>query len=165
MSNNSKNELILELVAAVRASQTATEMLDSAIADYLGVNDTDFRCLDILDQEGAMTAGHLAQRARLSPGAMTTLLDRLERKGLARRVRDDADRRKVIVEVTPMLQEMAVELYGSPEEASAGLNGYSQEELKLLISFMRAGVAFQEEKMRRLDELRAARSGQGAREG
>ena len=108
MSNNSKNELILELVAAVRASQTATEMLDSAIADYLGVNDTDFRCLDILDQEGAMTAGHLAQRARLSPGAMTTLLDRLERKGLARRVRDDADRRKVIVEVTPMLQEMAV---------------------------------------------------------
>ena len=165
MSNNSKNELILELVAAVRASQTATEMLDAAIADYLGVNDTDFRCLDILDQEGAMTAGHLAQRARLSPAAMTTLLDRLERKGLARRVRDEADRRKVLVEVTPMLQEMAAELYGSPEEASAGLNGYSQEELELLISFMRAGVAFQEEKMRRLDELRAARSGQGAREG
>jgi DNA-binding MarR family transcriptional regulator len=165
MSKNSRNELIGELVTAVRASQTATEMLDAAIADYLGVNDTDFRCLDILDQEGPMTAGRLARRARLSPGAMTTLLDRLERRGLARRVRDSDDRRKVLVEVTPKLREMGAELYGSPEEASAGLNAYSDEELELLIGFMRAGVAFQEEKMRRLDELSAARARAAAGEG
>ena len=161
MSKNSRSELILELVAAVRASQTATEMLDAAIADYLGIHDTDFRCLDILDQDGPMTAGRLAQRARLSPAAMTTLLDRLERKGLARRARDDADRRRVLVEVTPKLREMSVELYGTPEQASAGLNAYTDEELELLTSFMRAGVEFQEEKMRRLDELSAARSVEG----
>jgi DNA-binding MarR family transcriptional regulator len=161
MSKNSRAELIQELVAAVRASQTATEMLDAAIADYLGIHDTDFRCLDILDQDGPMTAGRLAQRARLSPAAMTTLLDRLERKGLARRARDDADRRRVLVEVTPKLREMSVELYGTPEQASAGLNAYTDEELELLTSFMRAGVEFQEEKMRRLDELSAARSVEG----
>ena len=162
MSNNSRNELIGELVTAVRASQTATEMLDAAIADYLGINDTDFRCLDILDQDGPMTAGRLAQRARLSPAAITTLLDRLERRGLARRVRDETDRRKVLVEVTPRLREMSVELYGTPEQASAGLSAYSNGELQLLIAFMRAGVAFQEEKMRRLDELIAARRSSGA---
>jgi len=165
MSNNSKTELILELVAAVRASQTATEMLDAAVADYLGVNDTDYRCIDILDQEGPMTAGRLARRARLSPAAMTTLLDRLERKGLARRVRDDDDRRRVLVEVTPKLRAMGAELYGSPEEASAGLNAYAAEELELLIGFMRGSVAFQEEMMRRLDELIAARSQADAGEG
>jgi DNA-binding MarR family transcriptional regulator len=159
MSNNSKDELIQELVAAVRASQTATEMLDAAIADYLGVNDTDFRCIDILDQEGPMTAGRLARRARLSPAAMTTLLDRLERKGLARRVRDDADRRRVLVEVTPKLREMSVELYGTPEQASAGLGAYTVKQLELLIGFMRGSVAFQEEMMRRLDELIAQRTG------
>ena len=70
MSKNSRNEFIEGLVVAVRASQTATEMLDAAIADYLGVNDTDYRCIDILDQEGPMTAGRLAQRARLSPAAI-----------------------------------------------------------------------------------------------
>jgi DNA-binding MarR family transcriptional regulator len=152
-------------VTAVRASQTATEMLDAAIADYLGVNDTDYRCIDILDQEGPMTAGRLARRARLSPAAMTTLLDRLERKGLARRVRDDDDRRRVLVDVTPKLRAMGAELYGSPEEASAGLNAYSAEELELLIGFMRASVAFQEEMMRRLDQLIAARSQADAGEG
>jgi DNA-binding MarR family transcriptional regulator len=161
MSKNSKNELIAGLVAAVRASQTATEMLDAAIADYLGVNGTDFRCLDILDQDGPMTAGRLAQRARLSPAAMTTLLDRLERRGLARRIRDDADRRRVLVEVTPKLREMSAELYGTPEQASAGLAAYTDEQLTLLIGFMRSSVAFQEEMMRRLDELVAARSAEG----
>jgi hypothetical protein len=39
----------------------------------------------ILDQERPITAGRLAERARLSPGAMTALLDCLEAKGLARR--------------------------------------------------------------------------------
>ena len=155
MSKNTKDELIEELVAAVRSSQTATEMLDAAIADYLGVNDSDFRCLDILDQEGPMTAGRLAQRARLSPAAMTTLLDRLERKGLARRVRDDADRRRVLVEVTPKLRDMSVELYGTPQQAAAVLSGYTAEQLELLIGFMRGSIAFQEEMMRRLDELAA----------
>jgi len=158
MSKNSKQELIGELVGAVRASQTATELLDAAIADYLGVNDTDFRCLDILDQEGAMTAGRLAQRARLSPAAMTTVLDRLERKELARRVRDDDDRRRVLVEVTPKLRDMSGELYGSAEQASAMLNGYTEEQLELLIGFMRGGIAFQEAMMKRLDELIAGKS-------
>jgi len=161
MSKNTKLELIAGLVAAVRASQTATEMLDAAIADYLGINDTDFRCLDILDQEGPMTAGRLAQRAHLSPAGITTLLDRLERKGLARRARDDADRRRVLVEVTPKLREMGAELYGTPEQATAGLEAYTNEELELLTSFMRAGVAFQEEKMRRLEGIIAARSVEG----
>jgi DNA-binding MarR family transcriptional regulator len=161
MSNNSKDELILGLVAAVRASQTATEMLDAAIADYLGVNDTDYRCIDILDQDGPMTAGALAQRARLSPAAITTLLDRLEQRGLARRVRDDVDRRRVLVEVTPRLRAMAAELYGTPEQAAAGLAGYTEKELELLIDFMRGSVAFQEEMMRRLDELAATRAPRG----
>jgi len=158
MSKNSKHELIGELVAAVRASQTATELLDAAIADYLGVNDTDFRCLDILDQEGPMTAGRLAQRARLSPAAMTTLLDRLERRGLARRARDDDDRRRVLVEVTPKLRELGGELYGSPEQASAMLHGYTEAELELLVGFMRGSVAFQHAMMQRLDELIAGKS-------
>ena len=112
MSKRSREELVHAFIDAVRASQTAVDLVDEAVAEYLGIHRTDARCLDILDQEGPMTAGHLAERARISPGAMTTLLDRLERKGLARRTRDTEDRRRVLVEVTPELRRMARELYG-----------------------------------------------------
>src|SRR5262245_66123379 len=107
-------------------------MLDAAIADYLGIHGTAYRCLDILDQEGPMTAGQLAVRARLSPGATTTIVDRLEEKGLARRTRDTADRRRVLLEVTPELRERAVELYGTPESAGDALAMYSDKQLEFL---------------------------------
>jgi DNA-binding MarR family transcriptional regulator len=155
LSKYSRAELIGQFIAAVRASQTATELLDAAVADYMGINDTDFRCLDLIDQEGPMTAGHLAERARLSPGAMTAVLDRLEARGFARRVRDTEDRRRVLVEVAPELQQRAEELYGTPEEGAAELSIYSDEQLEFLIGFLRGSVAYQEERMRRLEALKA----------
>jgi DNA-binding MarR family transcriptional regulator len=150
-----RRKLIEDFIAAVRASQTATETLDHAVADYLGIDQTAYRCLDILDQEGPMTAGRLAERARISPAATTAMLDRLERKGLARRTRDTKDRRRVLVEVTAELREEAAELYGTPEDAERALAGFTDEQLEFLTAFMRGSVAFQEERMRRLDELRA----------
>lgn len=157
MSKDSRDELVGSFIAAVRASQTATEILDAAIADYIGIHDSDFRCLDILDQEGPMTAGQLAERARLSPGAITTLLDRLEGRGFAQRRRDTEDRRRVLVEVTPKVAEMAEQLYGSPQDAAAGLAAYSDEQLEFLTAFLRRNTAFQEERMRQLDALTAKR--------
>jgi len=121
----------------------------------MGIDDTAFRCLDILDQEGPMSAGRLAERARLSPGATTALIDRLERRGYARRTRDTEDRRRVLVEIAPELRDRAEELYGTPEEGAAGLSVYSDDELEFLIAFLRGSVAFQEERMRRLEEMKA----------
>ena len=155
MSKLSRDELIREFITAVRASQTAAQTLDHSIAEYLGIDDTAFRCLDILDQEGPMTAGRLAERARLSPGATTAVLDRLEAKELARRVRDTEDRRRVLVEVAPKAHEGSEELYGTPEEAAADLSVYSDEQLEFLIGFLQGGVAYQEERMRRLEALKA----------
>jgi DNA-binding MarR family transcriptional regulator len=143
------------LIAAVRSAQTANQMLDAAIADFLGVHGTAYRCLDILDQEGPMTAGELARRARLSPGATTTIVDRLEEKGLARRTRDAADRRRVLLEVTPELRRRGEQLYGKPEDAGDSLAAYSDEQLELLTQFMHGSTVFQEEKMRQLEELKA----------
>lgn len=155
MSKRSRDELTREFIAAVRASQTATETLDSAVASYLGIDESAYRALDILDQEGPMTAGRLAERARLSPGAMTALLDRLESKGLARRTRDTEDRRRVLVEVAPDLRQRAEELYGTAEEGARALAVYSDEQLEFLIGFLRGSVAYQEERLRRLEELKA----------
>jgi DNA-binding MarR family transcriptional regulator len=156
LSKISRSELIQEFIAAVRASQTASQTLDHAIAEYLGIDDTAFRCLDIVDQEGPMTAGRLAERARLSPGAMTALLDRLEAKGYARRTRDTDDRRRVLVDLAPELRERAEELYGTPEEGAQELSAYSDEELEFLIRFLHGSVGYQQERMRRLEALKGS---------
>ena len=137
----------------MRASQTATEMLDHAIAERLGIDRTAYRCLDILDQEGPMSAGRLAERARLSPAATTAVIDRLEARGLARRTRDTDDRRRVLVEVTPQLRQRAQLLYGPPGEVEQHFAAFSDEQLELLASFQRGGVEFQEAVMRRLEAL------------
>jgi DNA-binding MarR family transcriptional regulator len=155
LSKRSKKELIDEVIAAIRASQTASDAFDHAVADYAGLDRAAYRCLDILDQEGRMTAGRLAERARLSPGAMTALLDRLEKRGFARRSRDTKDRRRVLVEVTPELRQMAARVYGTPDEGANALAVYTGEQLEFLLSFLRGNVAWQEERMRRLEALRA----------
>jgi DNA-binding MarR family transcriptional regulator len=160
LSKHSKRELIEEVIAAIRASQTATDAFDHAVADYAGLDRTAFRCLDILDQEGAMTAGRLAERARLSPGAMTALLDRLEKRGFARRTRDTKDRRRVLVEVTPELRQMAAQVYGTPDEGAAALAAYSNEQLEFLLSFLRGNAAYQEERIRRLDAIKVREGGE-----
>jgi DNA-binding MarR family transcriptional regulator len=155
LSKLSRDELIEEFIAAIRASQTANQTLDHSVAEYFDLDSSAYRCLDILDQEGPMTAGQLAERARLSPGAITALLDRLESKRLARRTRDTKDRRRVLVEVTPELRRRAAEVYGTPEEGAQALAGYSDEQLEFLIRFLRGSIAYQEERMRRLEELKA----------
>jgi hypothetical protein len=88
----------------VRASQTATELLDHSVADYLGIDRNADRCLDILDQEGPMTAGRLAERARASARARSRPWSTGSRKRESRAVpATRKTRRRVLVEVTPEL--------------------------------------------------------------
>ena len=87
------------------------------MADRLGINRTDMRCLDIIERLDSVAAGRLASEAGLSTGAVTTVIDRLERAGLARRVADPADRRRVLVELTRRRAAATAELYGPLGEA------------------------------------------------
>lgn len=151
-----------ELSGEVRASQRATDVVDELIAQLLRVNRTDARCLDILDERGSMSAGDLADASRLTTGAITAVIDRLERAGLARRVRDAADRRRVLVELTPKAYESAMELMVEPMiEAWQPLGErYSEDELRLFIDFTRRGREIQEG---HADWLRARLKNQSSR--
>jgi DNA-binding MarR family transcriptional regulator len=74
-------------------------------------------CLDIVDYAGPITAGDLAKQSGLTTGAVTAVLDRLERKGYVRRTRDTADRRRVLIEMTDEARQRAMEFYGPLAEA------------------------------------------------
>src|SRR5437763_10548628 len=85
---------------------------DNLAAERLGVNETDLHCLNIIENSGGLTAGELAAHSGLTNGAITGVLDRLERVGFARRVSDPADRRRVQVEVTPAFYKRADRIWG-----------------------------------------------------
>jgi DNA-binding MarR family transcriptional regulator len=150
MSNESRDELIAELRREVRAAQSAVAAVDDAVAGRLGVNATDHRCLDILDQRGPMTAGALAEALGLSRSAVTTVLDRLEQRRYVRRGPNPDDRRQVVVALTPLLYRRARELYGDGNEVVAMLGRYSVDDLVLLRDFVRWDRELNEGRARRL---------------
>ena len=80
---------------------TATVMFHQAIADRLGLNVTDHKCMDLLLINGPLSAGQLAEMTGLTTGAITAVIDRLEQAGFARREHDFRDRRRVTVQVIP----------------------------------------------------------------
>jgi hypothetical protein len=51
--------------------------------------------------------------------------------------------------------------YGTREEGAAALSVYSDEQLEFLICFLHGSVAYQEERMRRLEELKPGEAEQG----
>lgn len=143
---DARRALAEQLADEVRANQRATDVIDELIADALGVNRTDSRCLDILEQHGRMTAGQLASLTGLTTGAITAVIDRLERAGYAQRVRDPADRRRVLVDLTEKTRALAWELMGKPmtEATAPMMDLYSEEQLELLLDFARRGRELQE---------------------
>ena len=78
-------------------------MFHQAVAECVGLNVTDHKCLDVLVRSGPMTAGQLAQLTGLTTGAVTGVLDRLERAGFVRRQSDPSDRRRVIAQ--PLIEQ------------------------------------------------------------
>jgi DNA-binding MarR family transcriptional regulator len=83
-----------------RELSTMMVLFHSRIAEQMGLSGTDHKCLElVLRSDEPITAGRIAQLSGLSTGAVTGVIDRLERRGLVRRVRDPHDRRKVLVEV------------------------------------------------------------------
>ena len=154
MSREKKQLLVDELIHLARAHEAANDAFDEVAREKLGINRTDLRCLNIIENNGPMTAGRLAELSGLTTAAVTSVLDRLERAGYARRVRDQQDRRQVRVEVTPLLAERATPIWGPlGEEARGTLARMSAEELQALIDFYRLGIELNERHIERVRHL------------
>jgi DNA-binding MarR family transcriptional regulator len=159
-----KRKIFDELVNEVRRSQNATDRFDQAVADAIGLNRTDMRCLDVIQREGPVPAGRLADETGLTTGAITTVLDRLERGGFARRVRDPNDRRRVLVEVTPEAFAGAADYYGEHMALSERLyRRYTEEQLELFLEWVREGRELNEREAAKLEaRTRQERGGRRA---
>lgn len=141
-----------EMVRLTRLQQIASDKMDDAFSRITGINLTDGRCLDLLDVHDGLTAGELAEAASLSPGAVTTVLDRLERMALITRTRDEADRRRVLVELTPKARELAFEAYG-PVAAYARdyIEQLTDEDIQTISRFLEMAIDVNERRARELE--------------
>jgi len=85
-------ELLNELLTAVRHMSLETMLLSAVVAERIGINPTDLTWLALIGPDGEVTAGELAELSGLTTGAVTGLIDRLERAGFVERKRDPEDR-------------------------------------------------------------------------
>jgi DNA-binding MarR family transcriptional regulator len=151
-----KEELARRLIYEARASQAATERFDALACEALGINRTDAACLDILDNEGGvLTAGRLAELSGLTTAAVTAVVDRLEAKGYARRVRDEKDRRRVLVEATDLLRERTEPIWGPlAGEGTRALQRLTVDELATVTDYFRLSRELNERHAERIRGLR-----------
>jgi DNA-binding MarR family transcriptional regulator len=134
-----KKELIGELISEFRIATNQDSAFDNLAAERIGLNRTDLHCINIVENSGGLTAGALATESGLTTGAVTGVIDRLERAGYARRVPDPADRRRVKLEVTPKWYARAEKIWGPvASDWATRLGGrFSAEELEQVIEFFR----------------------------
>jgi DNA-binding MarR family transcriptional regulator len=156
MSREKKQALVEELIHLARAHEAANDAFDEVAREKLGINRTDLRCLNIIENQGPINASRLAELSGLTTAAVTSVLDRLESAGYARRVRGHEDRRQVMVEVTPLLAERATPIWGPlGEEARALLSRLSTDELESLMRFYRFGIDLNQKHIDRVRQLDA----------
>lgn len=155
MIRRSNHTRALAFSELIPRAQAETDAFDEAAAAVLGLNRTDVRCLGMILEHDAATPSRLAEEMKLTRGAMTTALDRLEAAGFARRVKDPADRRGVRVEATARARK-AVDRIWEPLRA-AGLellDGYSDAELATLERFFEQYCQLQRTHAARVRALR-----------
>jgi DNA-binding MarR family transcriptional regulator len=128
--------LLQELENAMRIGSSQGAMFAKMVADRAGISSADMDCIDFVNVEGRMTAGRLAELTGLTTGAITGVVDRLEKAGFVRRERDESDRRKVFI--VPVLEKMRQ--VGRPYELvqramAKQCEAYTDAELKFLIRY------------------------------
>jgi DNA-binding MarR family transcriptional regulator len=148
-----RQELVDQAALAARLHQNAYDRFEDAAAEYFGVNRTAMRCMDVLERAGRLTAGEIARQTGLTSGAVTALLDRLERAGWVRRLRDVTDRRRILVELTDQARQGAAEVYGPFVQFLSEYEKYSDAELEFITRYIERGSELLLEQTTRIEKL------------
>jgi DNA-binding MarR family transcriptional regulator len=139
-------DLLSQIGDVSRMNQGATNLFDERLSEFLGINNTDGRCLDIIERLGRVSAGQLANHAGLTTGAVTAVVDRLESVGYVTRIRDPLDRRKIWVEPTPHLTALVATIFGVYDLVGPlMMRHFTEEQLEGILAFMRMGTRVNQE--------------------
>ena len=99
------------VLEAIRALSAAMDRYRYAFATTHDLGSTEITALTHLLGAERTTAGQLAARTNLTPGSVTALMDRLERRGYLTRTRPPTNRRSMLLELTDTGCDLAQSLY------------------------------------------------------
>jgi DNA-binding MarR family transcriptional regulator len=158
-----RKELLERFSNLGRRVSTQTVFLHQAIAQSFGLNATDTKCVDLILSHPAesVTAGQLSAMTGLTTGAITHILDRLEKRQVIERVRDTRDRRRIFLRVNPQSLEPLMPQYEAIGRAYTDLAAqYSDGELQLICDYMEKASLVAEQQLATMSA--ANRSGSSA---
>jgi DNA-binding MarR family transcriptional regulator len=124
-----------------REFSTSLVLFQEAIAGKLGLNATDYRCLEVILRKGQTTAKALAEEVRLTTGAITGIVDHLEKAGYVERLENPKDRRSVIINPLITHRELGKKLGDTMvayRTAMSKLFGkYNSDQVAVIVDFLR----------------------------
>src|ERR1700751_1009968 len=94
----------------VKAFQAAAKYLYAGLEET-GIDDTDFRILEALLSKGPLPVNGIGPKVFLTPGSISTAVDRLVERGLVSRVESPEDRRVRIVSLTAKGKELIAPIF------------------------------------------------------
>lgn len=147
-----KNDVIRLRKLSQQHAYTSIRMHET-VGRKTGLSDTDHKYLGFLLQKGAMTAGELARLTGLTTGAVTGLVDRLEKKKLLKRQPDKTDRRKTIIvpddnKIRALLQPLYQDFQDDTDQLFAS---FSAAELKILEQYFSKALDIMHHKIAQLN--------------
>jgi DNA-binding MarR family transcriptional regulator len=129
------------LADLVREHSSAVMRYAAATAKRMGLEASELSALEHLQAAGPMTLGRLGERLSMSPGAVTALVDRLERKGYVERIPNPKDRRSALVRETQAGLEGSLEhLWPYIEEMREIEGRFSEGERAVIARFLSAAT-------------------------
>jgi predicted ArsR family transcriptional regulator len=154
-----RDELLATFFHQISRQSTWTVIYHQAVALKLGLNPTDLKCRGVLSETGPITAGELAELIGVTTGAVTGIVDRLEKAGLVQRDRDPNDRRRVVIVPleNPSVMQGASQIFGSLGQASTELlaGNFTNEQLEVILDFIQRGTELMKSETAKLRELHA----------
>jgi DNA-binding MarR family transcriptional regulator len=135
-----RDELIADVAAEMPRHAGAARRFHIAMSHQIGLGPADLACVSLLATEGPSSPSWLAEHLGFTTGAMTKMLDRLQRSGYVTRSADPHDRRRIIVTAVPAaLADLAWRYDGMGKRMNDAVARYSASELAAILDFMRAG--------------------------
>lgn len=143
-----------EIEKLTREFSTVTVLMHQAIAQKAGLVGTDHKYIDLLLQHGSMTAGQLARLSGITTGAVTAMIDRLEKSKLVKRERSITDRRKIVVILN---QEEALKRIGPSfklmeKDLENLYDSFTESELIAVEKYLKRVIEFTNKQIENLNE-------------
>jgi len=154
MNKKISNKKIQQFRSISREYSDTSIMMHEAIARKAGLSGTDHKYLGLIIQRGEMTAGDIAKITGLTTGAVTGLIDRLEKRKLVKRQFIKDDRRKVIiVPNTQNAMELLEPLFADLQEKTAKLiNSFSENEILVVEKYFLSAIRIMSETIETLNK-------------